>query len=44
MYKCTVLVRVKCGRCGGEVLCCSVSVECLLFTAGRRVKSDQVYV
>ena len=39
-----LLIRVRCGRCGGEVLCCPASVEYLLFTAGRRVKSDQVYV
>ena len=39
-----VLVRVRCERCGAEVLCCPASVEYLLFTAGRRVKSDQGYV
>jgi len=39
-----LLIQVKCGRCGAKILCCPASLEYLMFTAGRQVKSDQVYI
>jgi len=39
-----LLIQIKCGRCGAKILCCPASLEYLMFTARRQVKSDQVYI
>lgn len=39
-----LLIRIECRRCGAKISCCPTSVEYLMFTARRRVKSDQIYV
>jgi len=39
-----IVFRVKCRRCRTEMLCSPVSLEYLLFTAGREQKLEQMYV
>lgn len=39
-----IIIRVKCGKCGTEMSCSPVSLEYLLFTAGKEQKLEQMYV
>jgi len=39
-----IIIRVKCRKCGSEMLCSPVSLEYLLFTAAKEQKLEQMYV
>jgi hypothetical protein len=39
-----ILIQVRCKGCGTEISCCPASLEYLMFTARRQVRSDQIYI
>lgn len=39
-----LLIQIECRKCGAKILCCPASLEYLLFTARKQVKSNQFYV
>lgn len=39
-----VLIQIKCEKCGTKISCCPASLEYLMFTARKRVESEQIYV
>jgi len=39
-----LLIQIECKKCRAKILCCPSSLEYLLFTARKQVKSDQFYM
>lgn len=39
-----ILIKIRCEKCGTEISCCPTSLEYLMFTARKRVDSEQIYV
>jgi len=39
-----ILIRIKCEKCATEITCCPTTLEYLMFTARKRVDSEQIYV
>jgi len=40
----SIIIRIKCKRCGAEISCSPVSIEYLLFTVAKEQKLNQMYV
>jgi len=39
-----ILIQIRCEKCGTRISCCPTSLEYLMFTARKRVESEQIYV
>ena len=39
-----LLIQIECRKCRAKISCCPASLEYLMFTARKQVKSDQTYV
>jgi len=39
-----ILIRIRCEKCAAEITCCPTTLEYLMFTARKRVESEQIYV